>query len=52
MHIEVPAVNYDKLSDQRPGEPSENVRMRVEAAREIQRKRFVGLKGAGDLDIK
>lgn len=40
IHIEVPRVEYEKLSDQRLGEPSLTIQMRVEAAREIQRKRF------------
>ncbi len=40
IHIEVPRVEYDKLSDQRLGESSETIQGRVEAAREIQRKRF------------
>ena len=30
----------DKLTDDRLGEPSASIQMRVEAAREIQRKRF------------
>jgi magnesium chelatase family protein len=38
----VPAVKYEKLSDDRLGEPSAVVRARVEAAREIQRRRFEG----------
>ena len=42
IHIEVPRVEYDKLSDSRLGEPSEAVQSRVEAARGIQRARFVG----------
>ncbi len=45
IHIEVPRVEYDKLSDQRLGEPSEAIRARVEAAREIQRRRFAGTDG-------
>ncbi len=40
IHIEVPRVDYEKLSDQRLGETSENIRQRVEAARQIQRERF------------
>jgi magnesium chelatase family protein len=40
IHIEVPRVEYEKLSEQRLGEPSTTIQMRVEAAREIQRKRF------------
>jgi len=42
LHIEVPRVDYDKLSDDRLGEPSETIRQRVEAAREIQHARFEG----------
>ncbi len=40
IHVQVPRVDYDKLSDQRYGEPSEVIRARVEAARQIQRLRF------------
>lgn len=40
IHIEVPRVDYDKLTDDRRGEPSAAIRERVEAARERQRDRF------------
>lgn len=40
IFIEVPRVDYEKLSDKRQGEPSEVIRQRVEAARQIQRERF------------
>jgi magnesium chelatase family protein len=40
IHIEVPRVEYDKLSDNRLGEPSEAIQKRVEAARQRQRLRF------------
>ena len=40
IHIEVPRVNYDKLSSDRLGEPSTVIRARVQAARDIQQKRF------------
>jgi magnesium chelatase family protein len=40
IHIEVPRVNYDKLSDQRLGETSSAIQARVEAARQQQRERF------------
>ena len=43
IHIEVPRVEYDKLSDHRLGEPSIAIQKRVEASREIQRKRFASL---------
>jgi len=40
IHIEVPRVEYDKLSAQRLGEPSAVIQARVEAARQRQRNRF------------
>jgi magnesium chelatase family protein len=40
IHIEVPRVEYEKLSDQRLGEPSANIQERVEIARQRQRERF------------
>ena len=42
IHIEVPRVKYEKLSDERLGEPSAAIRARVETARERQRQRFSG----------
>jgi len=45
IHIQVPAVDYEKLTDRRMGEPSKNVRERVEAARDRQRARFAKLEG-------
>ena len=40
IHIEVPRVDYEKLSGDRMGETSEAIRARVQAARDIQQKRF------------
>ena len=40
IHIEVPRVDYEKLSGDRVGETSESIRARVQAARDIQQKRF------------
>ncbi len=40
IHIEVPRVDYDKLSADRVGESSEAIRKRVQAARDIQGQRF------------
>ena len=40
IHIEVPRVAYEKLSDQRLGEPSAVLQARVETARQRQRERF------------
>ena len=44
IHLEVPAVRYKELSDERRGEPSARIRERVNAAREVQRRRFAGTK--------
>ncbi len=40
IHVEVPRVDYDKLTDDRRGELSAAIRERVERARERQRERF------------
>jgi magnesium chelatase family protein len=40
IHIEVPRVDYEKLSGDRIGEASEIIRKRVQAARDIQSHRF------------
>ena len=40
IHVEVPRVDYDKLTDDRRGESSAAIRERVEGARERQRARF------------
>ena len=42
IHVEVPRVDYDKLSSDRLGESSALIRERVQAAREQQRVRFNG----------
>ena len=52
IHVEVPRVAYEKLTDQRLGEPSETVRVRVEAARERQRQRFGGTDIACNADMR
>ncbi len=40
IHIEVPRVDYQKLSSDRLGESSAEIRQRVEKARQVQRERF------------
>jgi len=42
IHVEVPRVEYEKLSESRLGEPAATVRERVEVARDRQRVRFDG----------
>ncbi len=46
IHVEVPRVQYEKISAERPGEPSQVVRERVCAARERQERRFRGTRTA------
>jgi magnesium chelatase family protein len=52
IHIEVPRVEYDKLSDRRTGEPSAAIQERVEAARQRQRQRFASDGQAASLGTK
>ncbi len=40
VFVEVPPVEYEKLVEEEPSEDSSKPRLRVEEAREIQRKRF------------
>jgi magnesium chelatase family protein len=42
IHINVPRVEYNKLSDDRCGESSAAIQARVERARQVERKRFAG----------
>lgn len=42
LHVEVPRVKFEKLSQEELAESSEKIRARVEEARERQKKRFAG----------
>jgi magnesium chelatase family protein len=42
IHIEVPRVDYEKLSSDRLEESSATIRQRVQAARQRQLERFAG----------
>lgn len=42
IHIEVPPVDFDDLSSSAAEETSEQIKMRVDKAREIQRNRYIG----------
>ncbi len=42
IHIEVPAVRYKELTDNRTAEPSDAIRERVDRARKLQLERFSG----------
>jgi magnesium chelatase family protein len=52
IHIQVPRVEYEKLSDSRLGEPSSVVRARVEAARQRQRERFRSTEMTSNADMR
>jgi magnesium chelatase family protein len=52
IHIEVPRVDYDKLSSDRMGKPSVVIRARVEAARQRRRERFDGTNIACNADMR
>ena len=41
IHVKVPRMDYEKLSGNRVSESSESIRTRVQAARDIQNKRFI-----------
>jgi magnesium chelatase family protein len=51
IHIEVPRVEYEKLSGDRLGEPSAAIRARVEAARQRQARRFEGSRLLANADM-
>ncbi|HEV7126907.1 MAG TPA: YifB family Mg chelatase-like AAA ATPase [Ktedonobacterales bacterium] len=51
IHIEVPRVEYEKLTDKREGERSAEVRARVQAARERQAARFAGTRISCNADM-
>jgi len=44
IFVDVPHINYEKLTEDKPGETSDKVRTRVKAAYEIQLERFQGSK--------
>jgi len=44
IFVDVPHIDYEKLTEDKPGETSDKVRARVKAAHEIQLERFQGTK--------
>lgn len=52
IHIEVPRVDYEKLSSERLGESSAAIRERVEAARLAQRERFESERARPDAPLQ
>ena len=54
IHLEVPRLTYDQLSQKRSGEPSSIIRQRVNKARAVQKKRYKknGISFNGHLESK
>ena len=52
IHMQMMRVEYQKLQDLRQGETSADVRERVEAARGVQRERFIGTDLASNADMR
>jgi magnesium chelatase family protein len=51
IHVEVPRVDYEKLTGTIPPETSTTIRQRVEGARQIQRERFVETKRSANAEM-
>ncbi|GAC1402048.1 MAG: YifB family Mg chelatase-like AAA ATPase [Chloroflexota bacterium] len=51
IHVEVPRVEYDKLTGTTSPETSASIRLRVEAARQIQRARFKDTKRTSNAEM-
>ena len=51
IHLQVPRVDFQKLSEKRGGESSATIRERVETARQIQIKRFESTKLVSNADM-
>lgn len=52
LHIEVPRIKYEELAKGKVAEDSKSVRIRVEKARNIQRKRFTNSKINSQMNLK
>jgi len=51
IFIDVPRIDYEKLSDDRLGEKSERVQKRVAASRQLQQERFSGTRLTCNADM-
>ncbi len=51
LHVEVPRLPYEKMSEAGRGESSENIKLRVERARSVQFQRFGGSKTNSEMDV-
>ena len=51
IFVDVPHIDYEKLTDDKPSESSEKVRARIQESHEIQLKRFQGTKLRANADM-
>jgi magnesium chelatase family protein len=51
LHVEVPRLPYEKISEEEATEPSAKIKARVEAAREVQRQRFGKSKTNSEMNL-
>jgi magnesium chelatase family protein len=52
LHVEVPRLKFEKLSQEQNSESSSNIRKRVEKARNIQKERFKGTKTVSNSEME
>ncbi len=52
LHVEVPRLPYDEVRGRAAAEPSASVKARVEAAREVQRRRFGSARTNAEMQLK
>lgn len=51
LHVEVPRLPYEKMTEQQVGEPSLSIKNRVQQARQVQSRRFGRAKTNSEMDI-
>src|SRR5690606_24798943 len=55
LHVEVGRIEYDKLSSESAGEPSDQIQTRVQQARDVQTQRFAAsrnVKSNSEMTVK
>ena len=52
IHLEIPRVKFDKLTDEKVSESSKEIKKRVEKARELQKRRFKNTKINSNYEMK
>lgn len=52
LHVEVPAIKYEQLESKEEGEPSAEIRSRVETVRSRQRERYKNIASATNARLR